>query len=77
MTPKQVRAARSLGWTQAKLAREAGVGIAAVRNCEHELRRPSFGALGAIREALERAGVEFTNGKKPGVRFGRSKSKGT
>ena len=38
-------------------------------DCEHELGRPSFGTLGAIREALERAGVEFTNGKKPGVRL--------
>ena len=63
--------------SQAKLAREAGVGIGAVGDCEHELGRPSFGTLAAIREALERAGVEFTNGKKLGVRFGRSKSKGT
>ena len=53
--------------SQAKLAREAGVGIAAVGDCEHELGRPSFGTLGAIREALERAGVEFTNGEKPGL----------
>ena len=59
------------------MAREAGVGIGAVGDCEHELGRPSFGTLAAIREALERAGVEFTNGKKLGVRFGRSKSKGT
>jgi transcriptional regulator with XRE-family HTH domain len=26
--------------------------------------------LAAIREALEKAGVEFTNGKRPGVRLG-------
>jgi hypothetical protein len=30
-----------------------------------------------FREALERADVEFTNGKEPGVRFGGPKSKGT
>ena len=70
MTPKQVRAARVLlGWSQADLAREAGVGISTVADWELERRQPSFKALGAIREALERGGVEFTNGKRPGVRL--------
>jgi transcriptional regulator with XRE-family HTH domain len=59
MTPK-VRAARVLlGWSQADLAREAGVGISTVADWELERRKLSFKALGAIREALERAGVEL------------------
>ena len=33
---------------------------------ELERRQPSFKALGAIREALEGGGVDFTNGNKPG-----------
>jgi len=45
MRPKQVRAARALlGWTQVNLARETGVGIAAIADSEREGRNPSFGA---------------------------------
>ena len=36
---------------------------------ELERRQPSFKALGAIKEALEGGGVDFTNGNKPGVRL--------
>ena len=62
MTPKQVRAARQLlCWSQADLAKEAGVGITTVADWELERRQPSFRVLGAMREALERAGVEFTS----------------
>ena len=72
MTPKQVRAARQLlRLSQADLAKEAGVGITTVADWKLERREPSFRVLGAMREALERAGVEFTNGKRPGVRLGR------
>ena len=70
MTPKQVRAARALlGWSQADLAKEAGLGITTIADCELERRQTSFKALGAIREALERSGVKFTFGKQPGVRL--------
>jgi transcriptional regulator with XRE-family HTH domain len=57
-------------WSEADLAKEAGVGITTVADWELERRQPSFKMLGAIREALERAGVEFTNDKRPGVRLG-------
>ena len=70
MTPKQVRAARALvGWSQADLAKEAGLGITTISDCELERRRTSFKTMGAIREALERNGVQFTFGKRPGVRL--------
>ena len=58
-----------MGWTQSDLAREAGVGIATVADWELERRQLSFKSLGAVREALERGGVEFTNGKPPAVRL--------
>ena len=51
------------------MAKEAGVGITTAADCELQRRKLSFKALGAIRESLERAGVEFTGGKKPEVRF--------
>ena len=70
MTPKQVRAARALlGWSQADLATEAGLGITTIADCELERRQSSFKTMGAIREALERSGVQFTFGKRPGVRL--------
>ena len=70
MTPKQVRAARALlGWSQADLATEAGLGITTIADFELERRRSSFKTMGAIREALERSGVQFTFGKRPGVRL--------
>ena len=70
MTPKQVRAARALlGWSQADLAKEAGLGIMTIADCELERRQSSFKTMGAIREALERSGVQFTFGKRPGVRL--------
>jgi DNA-binding XRE family transcriptional regulator len=72
MTPKQVRAARALlGWSQADLAKEAGLGITTIADCELERRQTSFKALGVIREALERSGVKFTFGKQPGMRLGK------
>ena len=45
------------------------MGIATVADWELERRQLSFKSLGAVREALERGGVEFTNGKPPAVRL--------
>jgi hypothetical protein len=36
---------------------------------ERDRRRVSDEAIAAMRAALEKAGVEFTNGKRPGVRL--------
>ncbi len=70
MTPSQCRAGRALlNWTQTELAQASGLGLSTVVDFERERRRVSDEAVAAIREALEKAGVEFTNGKRPGVRI--------
>jgi transcriptional regulator with XRE-family HTH domain len=70
MTPEQCRAARGLkDWSQSKLATEARVGESTVRNFEAGRSIPVANNLAAIQRALEAAGVEFTNGGRPGVRM--------
>jgi transcriptional regulator with XRE-family HTH domain len=70
MTPSQCRAARALlDWTQPALARSAGLGISTVIDFERERRQVSDEAIAAMRGALERKGLEFTNGRRPGVRL--------
>jgi len=70
ITPAQCRAARALiDWTQPELARASGLGLSTVVDFERERRRVSEDAVSAIRKALERNGVEFTDGKRPGVRL--------
>jgi transcriptional regulator with XRE-family HTH domain len=70
MTPRQCRAGRALtGMTQFALARAAKVGLSTVRDYETGRRDVSAEAIARLRAALERAGVEFTNGKRPGVRI--------
>jgi len=72
ITGRQLKAARALvGWEQTDLAKKAGVAISTVRRME------SFqGEIGArtstlslVTKALERAGIEFLDGGKPGVRL--------
>ena len=69
---RQLKAARALvGWEQTNLAKKAGVAISTVRRME------SFdGEVGArtatlslVQRALEKAGVEFLNHERPGVRM--------
>jgi transcriptional regulator with XRE-family HTH domain len=65
MTPEQCRAARALlGWPEWKLAHRAGCSVRTVKSLEAEGRRPRASTLAAIRQALEDAGVEFTNNDK-------------
>jgi transcriptional regulator with XRE-family HTH domain len=72
MTPAQCRAARALlDMTQPQLAEAAGLGLSTVVDYERTRRNVSPDAVGAIRSALEAAGVEFTNGDQPGVRLKR------
>jgi ribosome-binding protein aMBF1 (putative translation factor) len=67
---RQIKAARALlGWSQEDLAAMAGVSVPTVKRLE-----AADGLLGGredtgikLRGALERAGIEFTNGKQPGV----------
>ena len=70
MTPSQCRAGRALvDWTQPILAKAAGLGLSTVVDFERQRRRVSDDAIAAMRGALEAAGVEFTGGKRPGVRL--------
>jgi transcriptional regulator with XRE-family HTH domain len=68
----QVKAGRALlGWSQDRLADASGVSVPTIKRLEAE-----GGVLGGrpdtvakIRQALETAGIEFTNGDAPGVRL--------
>jgi transcriptional regulator with XRE-family HTH domain len=69
LTPAQCRAARGLiDWNQQQLADAAGVGVATIRLFEAGKGEQRRATLSVIRQALEAAGVEFTNGEQPGVR---------
>jgi len=71
----QVKAARSLlDWPQERLAETSGVSLPTIKRLEAQP-----GELGGRKEtaarivdALQAAGVEFTNGGRPGVRLRRS-----
>ena len=70
MMPKQCGAARALlELSQATLAKMARVGVSTVADFELESRSVSPEAAHKIQTALE-AAVEFTNGRRPGVRLG-------
>ena len=70
MTSAQLRAARGLlNWTVRDLAEQAGVHRNTVTNFETGKYGGDPETLAAIKVALEDAGVEFTNGKRPGVRL--------
>ena len=68
---EQIKAARALlGWLQEDLAAQSGVSLPTVKRLES--RSPlqvSDEARLKMEAALEAAGVEFTNGDKPGVRL--------
>jgi transcriptional regulator with XRE-family HTH domain len=60
ITPGQIRAARGLlNWTQAQLARAAGLSQVAVKNLERGRTDPRASTLTAIQEAFDRADVVF------------------
>ena len=72
ITGRQLKAARALvGWEQTDLARKAGVAISTVRRMESF--QGEIGArtstLSVVTKALERAGIEYLDGGKPGVRL--------
>ena len=53
----------------ARTEQSSGVGLGGYLECER--RDVSAESVEKMRKALEAAGVEFTNGKRPGVRLGR------
>lgn len=68
ITTAQIRAARGLiGWTQQDLAKATGLSLAAVNNFERGIGAPRVQTLLYVQQALERAGVEFT--ESSGVRL--------
>ena len=58
-----------LNWSVRDLATRAGVAASTVTRFEKEHATPNAATLTVIRQAFERAGVEFTNGDAPGVRM--------
>src|SRR5580704_318389 len=68
ITIQQIRAARSLiNWTQQELAKATGLSLAAINNLERGIGMPRVQTLLYVQQALERAGIEFTDG--PGLRL--------
>ncbi len=71
---RQIRAARALlDWEQSDLSKRSGVSINTVSRMETgapgEPIPGRTASLDKIRRALEAAGIEFTNGRAPGVRL--------
>jgi transcriptional regulator with XRE-family HTH domain len=76
LTPAQCRAARALiDWNQQELADAAGVGVATIQLFEAGKGEQRRATLRIVRQALEEAGVEFTNGEQPGVRPSKLKTR--
>lgn len=70
ITGKHVYAARALlGMSQLELAAAASVTNDTISNFETGKHYPQAAKLEAIRDALERRGIEFMNGDSPGVRL--------
>jgi transcriptional regulator with XRE-family HTH domain len=60
----QIRAARALlGWSQSKLARAAGVGLATLQRIEQSegVVKGNFSTILKIQKALEHTGIHFTD----------------
>jgi transcriptional regulator with XRE-family HTH domain len=60
----QIRAARALlGWSQAKLALDAGVGLATLQRIEQNdgVVKGNFSTVLKIQKVLERAGIQFSD----------------
>ena len=71
MTGAQIRAARGLlNWSVRELGKKAGFHWNTVSAIERGKSGGRPATLAAIKKALEKAGVEFTNDKRPGVRLG-------
>jgi transcriptional regulator with XRE-family HTH domain len=73
MTGAQIRAARGfLDWSVRDLGKKAKVHFNTVHAIERGKSAGKPETLAAIRKVLEKAGIEFTNGTRPGVRFAKS-----
>ena len=69
ITGEQIRRARELlGWTRFKLSSRASLHPAIVERAEEALPVTAY-QQALLRNALEVAGIEFTNGDEPGVKL--------
>ena len=57
-----------MAWSQTLVAKAAGLGLSTIYDYENERREVAAESVAKMRKALEAAGVEFTNGKRPGVK---------
>lgn len=75
-TPDQLAAARQLlnRMSQAQLARAAGVSKQTVFMFEAGRTVPHQETLMRIKDAMEKRGIIFTNGDRPGVAIDRAKA---
>jgi DNA-binding XRE family transcriptional regulator len=63
ISPGQCRAAPGLlDWTQAELAQKVRVALRTIQDFENNRRTPLAIVRSSIKQALERAGIEFVNG---------------
>lgn len=75
LSKKQILGARGLlEMSQAELAVAAGLSIQALNAIEQGKSIPRVSTSDKIRDALERRGIEFTNGGEPGVKLRPSKA---
>ena len=72
ISPAECRAARALlNWSQEELVARAGVSKKTIADFERGATQPRAQTLAQIAQAFEAAGIEFLNGKRPGVRIAR------
>ncbi len=58
----QIRAARGfLNWSQTKLSEASGVSLPTIKRMEKDTSTSNFGNVKKVREALEGAGIHFTD----------------
>lgn len=72
ISAEHVRAARGLlTWTLEELATRSGVTATTIHMWERGKTKPTELTKQLIQRAFENAGIEFTNGDKPGVKWRR------
>ncbi len=72
VTSELIRAARALlRWEQRSLAEASFVSLPTIKRLESKpgILVAHSSTVAALRRALEAAGIEFTNGNRPGVRL--------
>ena len=70
ITGAQIKAARNLlGWPRDRLGPRAGLSVTLLTKIEDGLRTPTNDQRLGIQDALEAAGIVFTNGDEPGVKL--------